>query len=57
MNVEQDKRREVLYRVTPAKCLTLGDIIETRKKLNERKAAETLKAKKAQREAESVKRR
>lgn len=55
MSVELEKRREVWYLDTTAKWLSLGDIIETRKKkFCERKAVETLKAKQnARREAAS----
>lgn len=36
---EKEITREVLYRGTPAKCLTIGDLIENRRKLVEEKNA------------------
>lgn len=49
----KEATREILQKGTPAMCLTLGDIIETRKKaVQEKKAAEILKKKKkAEKEA------
>ena len=56
---EQESAREILYRGTPAKCLTIGNIIETRKKrAKEKKDLELLKVEeKAKKEAEREKKR